>query len=110
VSKTDDRKVRTEKQGVCMTCGELVPQGCCTCGPRRMLWPVGVEQCEPFIEEAESLVQDAQSFTDELAARSYLLCLRQWRFQLWCMRQDITTEFLKGTQWSITHTQGGERS
>lgn len=79
-------EAKTEKQGVCLTCGELVPQGCCTCGPEQLLWPVGLEQCGPFIEEAKELVKETQSPLDELVARSYLLCLRQRQFQLWCIR------------------------
>ena len=27
----------TDASAVCATCGELVPQGCCTCGPRQRL-------------------------------------------------------------------------
>lgn len=30
-------KGKTPEQGNCLTCGELVPQGCCTCGPQRRL-------------------------------------------------------------------------
>lgn len=25
------------ERGNCLTCGELIPQGCCTCGPRRRI-------------------------------------------------------------------------
>ena len=38
----------------CLKCGELVPDGCCTCGPRRMLQLLGVT-CKftrnPYIRE-----------------------------------------------------------
>jgi len=28
------------KAQLCVRCGELIPQGCCTCGPRQELRPI----------------------------------------------------------------------
>lgn len=30
-----EMRIVRKSQGVCAECGELIPQGCCTCGPRQ---------------------------------------------------------------------------
>ena len=32
-----EMRIVRKSQGVCTKCGELVPQGCCNCGPRQQL-------------------------------------------------------------------------
>ena len=32
-----EMRIVRKAQGVCTECGELVPQGCCTCGPKQQL-------------------------------------------------------------------------
>jgi len=53
--------MNTERRGVCLTCGELVPQDCCTCGPKQLLRPVSLEQAALF-EAAPALLNTAIYF------------------------------------------------
>jgi len=51
---------------VCQTCGELVPLGCCTCGPRQQLRAIGDEGSKmsetEMIEQALTIVLDEFDF------------------------------------------------
>ena len=51
-----DPAMNTERRGVCLTCGELVPQGCCTCGPKQLLQPFSLKQAALF-EAAPKLLE-----------------------------------------------------
>ena len=37
---------------LCIRCGELVPQGCCTCGPRQELAPIPKDDLAPVLGDA----------------------------------------------------------
>jgi len=50
---------------VCQTCGELVPLGCCTCGPRQKLQAVGSPTNGGVMNETEMIEQALAIVLDE---------------------------------------------